>query len=428
MSRRSEYADVSLDGAGQAYGDPLSMARHGIALREAAKWSDAEAVFLTLTRFYPHKPYGWQELGVLYACTGRDDQALSLFRRAVEVEPKDLLPRTHCALHLLKLGFHAEADQMLADHIQSVGCETVNLKSLREFIRYLRMWPENKALATSNKLERCKSFLNVAKVQSRLFSAVARRQPFSLIRLGDGEGAWLRLDPADETAFSTLYAANRRSFLRIWFGDDALLGSRAFHEAAATLVDALPDTDMIGIPYSLRVAHEYRIKSPRGVSSINNILRWIEEHPAWPTQSYCSQDIHLELQRTGFFPKLFAQPCRFGLITCHNDLEALITARTGARIEHFHLVPEEKGAVDVLGSNGITQAHFPFVYNEVLADLRSMSQAGRVWIIAAGILGKLYCAAIREMGGIAIDVGSLADGWLGKVTRPTLREIERFTL
>ena len=428
MSHRSEYADVSVAGAGQTYGDPLSIARQGIALREAAKWSDAEAVFLTLTRFYPHRPYGWQELGVLYACTGRDDQALSLFRRAVEVEPKDLLPRTHCALHLLKLGFHAEADQILADHVRSVGHETVNLTLLREFIRYLRMWPESKALATSNSLERSESFLNVDEVQSRLFLAIARRQPFSLIRLGDGEGAWLRLDPADETAFPTLYAANRRSFLKIWFGDDALLGSSAFHGVVATLAEILSSTDLIGIPYSLRVAHEYRIKSPRGISSINNILRWIEGHPARSTQSYCSQDVHLELQRAGFFPKLFAQSCSFGLITCHNDLPAVIAARTGARVDHLHLVPEEKGAIDILGSNGIAWAHFPFVYNEVLANLRSVSQAGRVWIIAAGILGKLYCAAVREMGGIAIDVGSLADGWLGKVTRPTLREIERFTL
>ena len=428
MGDRSDCADVSPGDASSTYDDPLSATRHGIALREAGKWADAEAVFLALTRFYPDKPYGWQELGVLYTCTGREDQALSLFQKAVDAEPQDLLPRTHCALHLLKLGLHSQADQMLADHIQSAGYEAVSLKFLREFLRYLYAWPEEKALASANKLEKSEVFLNVFEVQSRIFSAISWRQPFSLIRLGDGEGAWLNLGSTDEAAFSLLYAANRRSFLQIWFGNDALHESSAFHDAAAALMDALAETDLIGIPYSLRVAHEYRIKSPRGISSINNILRWLDNNPARQMRSCCSQDIHIELQQAGFFRKLFSLTCRFGLITCHTELKALIEARTGARVDHLHMVPEEKGAAHIIGFNGITHAHFPFVYREILANLRSTPQIGRVWIVAAGILGKLYCAAIREAGGIAIDVGSLADGWLGKVTRPTLREIERFTL
>ena len=427
MSDRLESAGARLDEAGSTVDNPLSMARHGIILREAGKWAAAEAVFLNLTRFYPNRPYGWQELGVLYARTGRDDQALRLFQRAVEVEPQDLLPRTHCALHLLKLGLRSEADRMLTDHSSSAGYEAVSLQALREFLRYLHDWPEDKALASANKLEKGGSFLDIVEVQSRILAAVARRQPFSLIRLGDGEGAWLRLGSADEAAFPLLYAANRRSFLLIWFGEETLHKSVAFHEVAASLMEVVAETDLIGIPYSLRVAHEYRIKSSRGIPSINNILRWLEQGLA-PTRSYCSQDIHIELQRAGFFPKLFAQPCRFGLISCHKDLHALITARTSARVDHVHLIPEEKGSTQIVGSNGITHAHFPFVYHEVLADLRSLPQTGRVWIVAAGILGKLYCAAIREMGGVAIDVGSLADGWLGKVTRPTLREIERFAL
>ena len=419
--------DAGAEGTGSTLDDALAMARHGIALREAGRWADAETVFLELTDFHPDRPFGWQELGVLYARTGRDDQALDVFRRAVEIEPHDLLPRTHCALHLLKLGFRSEADRMLTDHTRSAGHEAKSLQSLRAFLRYLHDWPEAKALASANRLEKGGSFLDVVEVQDRILSAVARRQPFSLIRLGDGEGAWMRLESGDEAAFSPLYAANRRSFLKIWFGGDTLHEAPAFHEAADTLMDVLAETDLIGIPYSLRVAHEYHIKSARGVPSINNILRWLDERLA-PGRSTCSQDIHIELQRAGFFPRLFAQPCGFGLITCHRELGALVAASTGARIDHAHIIPEEKGSTEILGANGIAHAHFPFVYHEVLADLRSVPQGGRVWIVAAGILGKLYCAAIRDMGGVALDVGSLADGWLGKVTRPTLREIGRFVL
>ena len=38
-------------------------------------------------------------------------------------------------------------------------------------------------------------------------------------------------------------------------------------------------------------------------------------------------------------------------------------------------------------------------------------------LVAAGVLGKVYCARIRAAGGIALDVGSAADHWCGHATR-----------
>jgi hypothetical protein len=52
--------------------------------------------------------------------------------------------------------------------------------------------------------------------------------------------------------------------------------------------------------------------------------------------------------------------------------------------------------------------------------LRREAQQATIWLIAAGYLGKIYCDEVREAGGIALDVGSVVDGWCGKLTRPTL--------
>jgi len=38
------------------------------------------------------------------------------------------------------------------------------------------------------------------------------------------------------------------------------------------------------------------------------------------------------------------------------------------------------------------------------------------------LLGKIYCDRIRELGGIALDIGALADAWVGKNTRGALLE------
>jgi hypothetical protein len=43
--------------------------------------------------------------------------------------------------------------------------------------------------------------------------------------------------------------------------------------------------------------------------------------------------------------------------------------------------------------------------------------AGELVLVAAGFLGKLVCERVRALGGIALDIGSAADYWMGFQTR-----------
>ena len=47
---------------------------------------------------------------------------------------------------------------------------------------------------------------------------MARRRPFALVRLGDGEGGVLRLDGKDEADYGHLYDQNRQDLIAMWFG------------------------------------------------------------------------------------------------------------------------------------------------------------------------------------------------------------------
>lgn len=48
---------------------------------------------------------------------------------------------------------------------------------------------------------------------------------------------------------------------------------------------------------------------------------------------------------------------------------------------------------------------------------------GEVWLVGAGVLGKVYCEAIRRAGAVAVDLGSVFDIWSGRQdTRGTVRE------
>lgn len=48
---------------------------------------------------------------------------------------------------------------------------------------------------------------------------------------------------------------------------------------------------------------------------------------------------------------------------------------------------------------------------------------GQIWLVGAGVLGKIYCHAIRSAGAVAVDIGSVLDAWAGRQdTRGTVRE------
>lgn len=44
------------------------------------------------------------------------------------------------------------------------------------------------------------------------------------------------------------------------------------------------------------------------------------------------------------------------------------------------------------------------------------------YLVAAGLIGKGYCAEIQNQGGIALDIGALIDCWDGRYSRPKVIE------
>lgn len=62
--------------------------------------------------------------------------------------------------------------------------------------------------------------------------------------------------------------------------------------------------------------------------------------------------------------------------------------------------------------------------------MRLIRKPGTIYVVAAGILSKGYCTAIKERGGIGIDVGSIADVWMNVKSRPGMSSnfVEQWSL
>ncbi len=411
--------------------DPFQRANAGIELRDRGQYEAAEAVFHELIERSPNSVYGWQEMGVLRAMQGQPEAALLLFAHAVDRESAGFLTRRHLVLQQLKLGLFDDAKRSLRAHPPSPPPVPEQIAVLEEFVAFASTWPEAQGVQLAGSFEFGGRWLEVQQVEQRIVAAVAARAPLSFIRLGDGEGSWLSVDDDDEKRFARLYEANRRDCLQVWFGHDGDYGRPSFMATRQLLRHAVDHADIIGMPYRARVAHEYRVASVRGVTACVNIMRCLGGASA----AFCSHDMHLELHLADFFRRLAALPVTLGVISCHPELGYRLAKALAAKVVRMIVVPEEMGFTkldpglsSITGISGMTESHFPLAFDRTLARLASEGEQAQVWLVAAGYLGKLYCDAIRSAGSIALDVGSIVDGWCGTVTRPYLQTIETFRL
>ena len=60
--------------------------------------------------------------------------------------------------------------------------------------------------------------------------------------------------------------------------------------------------------------------------------------------------------------------------------------------------------------------HFPDRYRAVSSELAN-TKPGRLYLVAAGLLGKSYCVTLQQTGCVVIDIGAVADMWMGRKTR-----------
>jgi hypothetical protein len=77
----------------------------------------------------------------------------------------------------------------------------------------------------------------------------------------------------------------------------------------------------------------------------------------------------------------------------------------------------------------VDTGHYPGRYSVLVRELRR-AQPRMLYFVAAGMLGKICCDVIRGAGGVAVDIGSVADLWAGVRSRRMFsnEELERWRI
>jgi hypothetical protein len=230
----------------------------------------------------------------------------------------------------------------------------------------------------------------VQEIKARL----REKRGFSLIRLGDGEGAVLAYDdPA--------MAADLDFCLAVWFGDQ-VVGAEERAQIAAYLGDAIRGADVVGLPRRRQLGI-----SPRYGAVFDPAAR-ILAGPARPLLGDTA--LHFYLQWSGALGDIMLAAERITLIGCR-DLAAHIAAQTAAKTRQWLVRGEHNFA------GAVQERHWRDGYDRIMSNMAELA-AGELVLVGAGVLGKSYCLAARAQGAVAIDIGSVMDGWAGVNSRP----------
>jgi hypothetical protein len=246
-----------------------------------------------------------------------------------------------------------------------------------------------------------------AELQKVIERAIEFQKPFSLLRLGDADSYGLETVGFDRKIFEKDCEARERK----WWGIN--LPDEIKGKTQMMFRQTLLDTDAIGIP---------------------SIFRFVSDLPD-PWTSFLAErnqrgsvvvmdSIH-DLILTGKIGKetIFTDNrCHYVLFD-RNSTEKLM-AKTGEAIIVSHYSKEQLQkvfkypiqTVRIPGEGGGVVS-LPYQMEKLIEELRSKVEPGSLVFVAAGFAGKYFLKVAKDQGAIALDVGAMADYWLGIKSR-----------
>ena len=255
------------------------------------------------------------------------------------------------------------------------------------------------------------SFADAARLAAIIVRRIKGEVPTSVIRLGDGEGHFLQGPPVTDIYRNT----DRAQIQSIWWGSMRMHG-RQLDKIVSDFRTAVAKSDVLAILPPWRFIAEMHKPDyttvHRGIhSSIYHVAR-MQYNGLIASMHYPN-----DFESWGLWDEILATCDEVSYISCHK-LGSFLLEHFGVATRSAIQIPGEKQFTGLFGRSASTVDDGNMLlsrHDEVVASLQP--RKGEVYLVAAGFLGKIYCDVIRRRGGIGIDIGSLADYWMGFATR-----------
>lgn len=234
--------------------------------------------------------------------------------------------------------------------------------------------------------------------------ALQNRMPFSMVRLGHCEARFM--------GFQTFFTKNSVSTsTRMQWGlkdvptPELVDLSRRVRHSAKT-------SDFIGVPKPNGKFGRFILLN-NAIYSEAQAFELFDE-----SKRFVSANVHWDLGLSDEFYSLLNEQRRIILITSRDvqaKLHHYLDTKFGRKLRRVEamLLPAEFRR----SYQSYDEPRYPAAFERILKALPEMVSPGVLVLVGAGIMGKIFCSRIRELGGVALDVGSLFDAWDGLNTR-----------
>ena len=355
----------------------------------------------------------------------RRDLALEQFKLAVEIDAANLLA-PHCDFKSLALLLRTATELGQYADAQAISARMIGSLSNPDAKNLAAMYLAHAGLALRHDVEEVAralriiglsgGYLSTDGVMGKVMNAVREARGFSIIRLGDGEARFMAY--CDSQSTNGTSPQDRPAIVDAvwtsWFGSPGIesYDPAVIKDLSLRVDDAIETADVIGLPSESRLSRD---KLHFGYLAYLADRMFRREHQE--NQHITDADINFDLLRA--FPNygpILRRQTFLGVVGCHEGLARKLGSLHAIPDTRSYSVPGEKGRAQ-LPAEVRRGEHFPARFHKLLDEL-DVPFPGAVFLVGAGLLGKVYCARIKALGGIAIDIGSVADAWAGCYTGP----------
>ena len=244
--------------------------------------------------------------------------------------------------------------------------------------------------------------LTTQAVAEQAAQAVKDRKPWSLLRIGDGDCIFL--------GYPQVFTLDRFRFVMRTMWGDTDLGLSDMIPLREAEWNAYRAADVLGIAPFGEKGGEWDVG-----------YQWAEASGLLDGKPLCTVDIAANLWLGGHFDAILAGAKSVCLVTCR-DVAGRFAARFPwvERVVHIPVPHEWHAERD----RPYTERHWPDGYNRIMRQVAACD--ADVFLVGAGAPGKAYAALAAHHGAVALEIGSLFDGWAGMThSRQYLRQGNR---
>jgi hypothetical protein len=165
----------------------------------------------------------------------------------------------------------------------------------------------------------------------------------------------------------------------------------------------------------------------------HNIFKYYEQikenyKEKWLNKNYCSINCHLDLLNSGDLFDIFSYPKKIVIISSRDIVKNIKNKFTNIENVEWYSIPAEQ-KYEIIKNKKINIFD---EFNKISENLKSESRNHQLLIFGAGPFGKYLGVDFAALGGVALDLGSVFDLFVGKQTRgkgkSSIAKIDKFIL